>query len=110
VPLLTLINLPAISIQEATVDMDLQLVAHEQPTSVTGADQGPLNLWVVPAKKQLVRTSQQALTVDSPGTIKIHVVMRQEAALGLDKIQSMLDSSSEARAPLGNQRSDTQTK
>lgn len=51
VPLLTLINLPAISIQEATVDMDLQLVAHEQPTSVPGADQGPLNLWVVPAKK-----------------------------------------------------------
>jgi len=98
VPLLTLINLPAISIQEATIDMDLQLVAHEQ-ASDAGTDQGALNLYVVPAKKQVVRTADQALVVDSAGTIKIHVVMRQESALGLDKIQSLLDSGTEEKSP-----------
>src|SRR5437016_10435557 len=91
VPLLTLINLPSISIQEATIDMDLQLVAHE-PGAKTD---GPLNLWVVPAKKQLVRTPDQALALDAAGTIKLHVVMRQESPLGLSKIQSLLDSGSE---------------
>jgi len=91
VPLLTLINLPSISIQEATIDMDLQLVAHEP--GAKSAD--PLNLWVVPARKQLVRTPDQALALDAAGTIKLHVVMRQESPLGLDKIQSLLDSGSE---------------
>ncbi len=98
VPLLTLVNLPAISIQEATIDMDLQLVAHEQSSSPAG-QQGALDLYVVPAKKQVVRSSQQAVVVDSAGTIKIHVVMRQEPALGLDKIQSLLDSGSEEKTP-----------
>jgi len=96
VPLLTLINLPAITIQEATIDMDLQLVAHQQTKTASG-DEGPLALYVVPAKKQVVRTTDQAMAIDSAGTIKLHVVMRQESALGLDKIQNLLDSGAEEK-------------
>ena len=91
VPLLTLINLPSISIQEATIDMDLQLVGHEPGSK----SEDPLNLWVVPARKQLVRTPDQALTVDAAGTIKLHIVMRQDSPLGLDKIQSLLETGTE---------------
>ena len=91
VPLLTLINLPAIAIDEATIDMELQLVSHEE-SSTAPSGSGKLDLYVVPAKKQVVRTGSQALAVDSAGTIKLHVVMRQEQALGLDKIQRLLDS------------------
>jgi hypothetical protein len=90
VPLLTLVNIPAIAIQEATIDMDLQLVSHEETKS--GGAPGQLDLYAVPAKKQVVRTADQAMTVDSAGTIKLHIVMRQENALGLDKIQRLLDS------------------
>lgn len=96
VPLLTLINLPAISIQEATIDMDLQLVAQEQTTSSSGA-KGPLNLYVVPARKQVVRTAQQVVAIDATGTIKLRMVMRQDNALGLDKIQNLLASGAEDR-------------
>ena len=94
VPLLTLINLPSLAIQEATIDMDLQLVAHEPGAK----SEDPLSLWVVPARKQVVRTPDQALALDAAGTIKLHVVMRQESPLGLDKIQSLLDSGSEESA------------
>lgn len=102
VPLLTLINLPSIAIQEAKVEMDLRLVAHETaqtpstPSSSGGtaaaAPEGALKLFVVPSRKQLVRTGEQAIAIDSAGTIRISVTMRQEPALGLDKLQSMLES------------------
>jgi hypothetical protein len=94
--LLTLINLPAIAIQEAMIDMDLQLVAQERTTSSSGA-KGPLNLYVVPAREQVVRTAQQAVAIDATGTIKLHIVMRQDNALGLDKIQNLLASGAEDR-------------
>src|SRR5215472_16881340 len=58
VPLLTLVNIPAIAIQEATIDMDLQLVSHEESKS-GGA--GQLDLYAVPAKKQVVRSGDGAL-------------------------------------------------
>ena len=93
VPLLTLINLPAIAIEEATIDMDLQLVAHEETKTADG-NPGPLKLFVVPGKKQLLRTSDSALAVDSAGTIKLHVVMRHQNPLGLEKIKALLDSGS----------------
>ena len=93
VPLLTLINLPSIAIHEATIEMELRLVAHEESVSEGAAgEKGPLKLFVVPSRKQLVRTSQQAFAIDSAGTIKLNVTMRQEAALGLDKLQSLLET------------------
>src|SRR2546425_1018559 len=43
VPLLTLVNLPSIAIQEATVEMELRLVAHEETTpGGTTEEKGPL--------------------------------------------------------------------
>ena len=74
--------------------MDLQLVAHEETKTPTG-EPGPLNLYVVPARKQVVRTAEQALAVDSTGSIKLHVLMRQETALGLEKIHNLLDTGAE---------------
>ena len=105
VPLLTLINLPAIAIEEATIEMDLQLVAHERESQedriVQGAPgQEALKLYAVPARKQIVRSPERALAVDAAGTIKIRLVMRQQSALGLEKVQSLLDTGSEEkRAP-----------
>lgn len=92
VPLLTIINLPSIAIQEAIIDMDLQLVAQET-TGIEGEkEKSPLRLHVIPAKQQVVRTSGQALAIDTAGTIKMHITMRQEPAVGLEKIQSLLGS------------------
>lgn len=99
VPLLTLINLPAIAIEEAIIEMDLQLIAHEreaQVKRVMGSLEGqqPLKLYAVPARKQIVRSPEKALAVDAAGTIKMRLVMRQQTALGLQKVQSLLDSGS----------------
>jgi hypothetical protein len=99
VPLLTLINLPAIAIEEAIIEMDLQLVAHEREAQdgrlLKSPDQEPLKLYAVPARKQIVRSPEKALAVDAAGTIKMRLVMRQQTALGLQKVQSLLDSGSE---------------
>jgi len=105
VPLLTLINLPSIAIHEAKVQMDLRLVAHQESGADADPDEAqppvtPLRLYAVPARKQLVRTAQEAFAIDSAGTIKIEMTMRQEPAVGLDKIQSMLESGAEERIAL----------
>lgn len=94
VPLLTLVNLPAIAIQEAKVRMDLRLVAHQE-SQTPGEGSDALKLYAVPAKKQLVRTASEAFAIDSAGTIKIEVTMSQQEPLGLDKVQSLLDSGNE---------------
>lgn len=49
----------------------------------------------MPAKKQLVRTAKEAFAIDSAGTIKINVTLRQEEAVGLDKLQSLLEGAIE---------------
>ena len=100
VPLLTLVNLPTIAIDEAKIRMDLRMVAQRQSTTASGEAEGPLQLFAVPAKKQLVRGAKEALAVDSAGTIKIEVTMRQQAPMGLDKIRNMLEGgASEAVDP-----------
>ena len=101
VPLLTLINLPTIAIHEATVTMDLRLVAHrpsETGPRAFGAQAAPLRLYAVPARKQLVRSASDAFAIDAAGTIKIQLTMRQESAVGVDKIQSLLESGTEELA------------
>ena len=37
--------------------------------------------------------------MDSTGSIKLHVLMRQETAVGLDKIQNLLDTGAEDVSP-----------
>lgn len=92
VPLLTLVNLPTIAIDEAKVRMDLRLVAQRRGESHgTETTSQPLQLYAVPAKKQLVRSANEAFAVDAAGTIKIEVTLRQQAPLGLDKIRNMLE-------------------
>ena len=96
VPLLTLINLPSIAIDEAKIEMDLRLVAHEQTgTEEDAGKRPPLKLYAVPAKKQIVRSQERALAVDSAGTIKINVTMRQQEPLGLSKVQDLLEGGAE---------------
>ena len=90
VPLLTLINLPAIAIEEAKIEMDLRLVAH-QASGDEDDPTAPLKLYAVPAKKQLVRSEQQTIAVDSAGTIKMQVTMRQQEPLGLERMQALLE-------------------
>jgi hypothetical protein len=94
VPLLTLVNLPAIAIEEAKINMDLRLVAHEE-SGTPEDDQKPLRLFAVPAKKQLVRTPREAFAIDSAGTVKIQITMRQQETLGLEKVQNLLESGTE---------------
>ncbi|MEM9037565.1 MAG: DUF2589 domain-containing protein [Actinomycetota bacterium] len=89
VPLITLINLPTIAIDEATIDMDLRIVSHSETGD--GIDGAPLQLRAVPAQKRLVRTSSEALTVDAAGTVRMRVTMRQRDPIGLDRIESLLD-------------------
>lgn len=91
VPLLTLINLPSIAIEEAKIQMDLRLVAHQESSEGVEDPNSPLKLYAVPAKKQLVRSEQSTIAVDSAGTIKMQVTLRQQEPLGLERMQSLLE-------------------
>lgn len=91
VPLLTLVNLPAIAIEEAKIEMDLRLVAHQGTGDDEADPSTPLKLYAVPAKKQLIRSEQATMAVDAAGTIKMQVTLRQQEPLGLDRVQALLE-------------------
>ena len=58
----------------------------------------PLKLYAVPAKKQLVRSAKESIAIDSAGTVKVNVTMRQQEPLGLEKIQSLLEDATDELA------------
>jgi len=113
VPVLSILTLPSLAIDEATLDFELKIVAHDagSPAGVsapapptpksprsgffnhvaTGVSQ-VVKLFAVPARANLVRASDGSTTVDTTGSIKIHVVARRQDTLGLQKVQSLMDA------------------
>lgn len=103
-PLLSVVSLPTIAIDEATVDLDLRIVAfaEEEPGSrrptttqtrkavmgrfgPSGRDVG---LFAVPTKPSRPRTPDAQTQVG--GTMRVSVTMRRvESPLGMEKIEAM---------------------
>jgi hypothetical protein len=111
VPVLSILPVPAIAIDEATLDFELKIVAHEPGSAAvatapaaTGTKAGkvaaPLmaktmtaaKLYAVPARAQIVRGTGGSASFDTTGSIKIHVVARRQDPLGLQKVQALLDA------------------
>jgi hypothetical protein len=113
VPVLSILSLPSLSIDEASLDFELKIVAHDAGSPTTTATSAgskaattsgtmsgtmmaspalPAKLFAVPARANVVRGSAGTTTVDTTGSIKIHVVVRRQDTLGLQKVQSLLDA------------------
>jgi hypothetical protein len=111
VPVLSILSLPSLAIDEVTLDFELKLVAHDTgstaavaapaaaPTGKAGKVVSHLaatsvraaKLFAVPARANLVRGAEGKTTLDTTGSIKIRVVARRQDTLGLQKVQSLLD-------------------
>ena len=102
VPLLSILSLPSLAVDEATLDFDLKIVAHQESSAAsagTGSQRiapgaTPSKLFATPARKVPVKAADGTNTMDTTGTIKVSVVMRRQDTLGLQKIQALLDSAS----------------
>lgn len=94
VPLLSIVNLPSIAVDEATVDMELQLVASAPASSAPTLPAAPrlpspVALFATPLQPRAVRQQQ----VDSaPVGMRVSVKLRRQDALGIDRLQSLLDN------------------
>lgn len=106
VPLLSILNLPAIAIDEATVDMDMQLVAStpaSTPSAATSPSRAPaetpqpMHLFALPMQPRTSGQQQDATRVG----MRVSVKLRRQDALGMDRLQSLLDSavSEEVQGP-----------
>lgn len=94
VPLLSILSLPSLGVDEATVDFNLRVVAHDAgsgPTSNAASRMTPgiasRKLFALPAKRP-AGTS----TTDTTGALSVRVVVRRQETLGLQKLQGILDS------------------
>ena len=109
VPLLTIIRLPAVAVDEATIDMSLRVVAQERPGNGPLpppedrlgdlrrlADIGrPPGLFAIPARRPVRPPPGQPTTESATQDASIHVTVRLrrlEQPLGLDRLESVLDS------------------
>jgi hypothetical protein len=94
-PLLSIVNLPSLTVDEANIQFDLQLVAHEaRPAATSGATKSllaPAAHYAVTARKQSLRNKDQQTVIDPAGTVKMTVTVRRQPTLGLEKLQSLLD-------------------
>lgn len=103
-PLLSVVSLPTIAIDEATVDLDLRIVAFaneepgaQRPTATQtrqavmgrfGPSAKAVGLYAVPAKPLRPRTPEA--TTQVAGTMRVSVTMRRmESPLGMEKIEAM---------------------
>lgn len=107
IPLLSVVSLPTIAIDEATVDLDLKIVAFaaESPGAqrpvATQATQAllerfghttvsPVGLFAIPAKPSIPVPGSTAQTQVS-GTMRVSVTLRRvESPLGMEKIEAIL--------------------
>jgi hypothetical protein len=111
VPVLSILSLPSIAIDEASLDFELKIVAHDPGNAATAAvpttpapkgakAAAPMvakatpvaRLYAVPARSQIVRGTGASAAIDTTGSIKIRVVARRQDTLGLQKVQSLLDA------------------
>lgn len=103
-PLLSVVSLPTIAIDEATVDLDLRIVAFaaEEPGSRRptmtethkavlgrfGPSAKAVGLFAVPTKP--ARPTSPAAQTQVAGTMRVSVTMRRvESPLGMEKIETM---------------------
>ncbi len=99
-PLLSILSLPSMAVDEATVDFELKVVAHDEPPvspapktiGRLGQREEPRKLYTVQARKTPVRQADGTKTMDTTGTLKVKVVVRRQETMGLQKIQALLDS------------------
>lgn len=97
VPLLSILSLPSLAVDEATLDFNLRIVAHET-SSASGAKNSritggisPTKLFAAPARNVATRSNGNT-TVDTTGALAVRIVARHQETLGLQKIQSLLES------------------
>lgn len=107
VPLLSIINLPMIAIDEARVEMELKIVAHEPveaPSSTSAlakaaapanlpAASGAQKLYTVPARRLQTSGASNGGSVDATGNVKVAITVKRLATDGLDRLASLLDGS-----------------
>ena len=100
-PLLSIINIPSIAVDEANMDLEFRIVAHgdqeERTTSSrsiaasSGAAQliQPRRLYAIPARKNTVVNNE---VVDSSASVRVSVKFKRlEQPLGVDKLMSLID-------------------
>ncbi|HSG90637.1 MAG TPA: DUF2589 domain-containing protein [Pseudomonadales bacterium] len=107
-PLLSVVNLPAIGIDEAQLDLRLRLVAHDEAAPVASKLRAvslpsALKLFAIPAKTQIVRGSATSTSVDPSGTLAIRVTLRRQESLGQDRLQDLLDGAFGEQAAAGTE-------
>jgi hypothetical protein len=99
-PLLSILSLPCMAVDEASIDFELKVVAHnEPPASPTpkaigklGQREEPRKLYTVQARKTPIRQLDGTKSVETTGTLKVKVVVRRQETMGIQKIQALLDS------------------
>lgn len=101
VPLLSILALPSLAVDQATLQFDLTLVAHEAASGSSpspsptkgrlGQAELPRKLFAVPARKSTITQDDGSKTIDTTATLKVSVVARRFEPLGLQKIQALLD-------------------
>jgi hypothetical protein len=101
-PLLSIVNLPSLVIDEANIDLNLRLVAHD-PTPIQPATKrlDPGSLAQLPQARKLFVVAErpsQPVGSNDQRTASMHVTVKlkqQPFPLGLDRLQSLLEDSSD---------------
>ena len=105
-PLLGMVNIPSIAIDEATMNLEVRLVAHgdedngapavQEPTPPIGLGTQvakPRRLFAVPARKNAIVDNRP---VDAGASVRVTVKFKRlEQPLGIDKLLNLIDTASE---------------
>ena len=106
-PLLSILNIPSISIGEATMDLHVRIVAHGEEEEAEPAGPGSIGsvskagrpglvrkVYSLPARApKKIQTTQGEETVDSQAALRVKVTFRQDGQpLGIDKLMNLADT------------------
>lgn len=94
-PLLSIVSLPALTIDSADLDLDLRLVASDPapstgPRPLPGQRTTPVRLWAVPWKPPPTAGAGPA-TTSTAGAMKVRVTLRRmDVPLGIERLERLL--------------------
>lgn len=106
-PLLSVISLPTIAIDEATVSLDMKIVAYEPPPAgakglgavrdsalrqlPAGIAARPVGLYALPARPQRPPASARGTQQPTDAAVHVSVTLRRiESPVGMEQIEAML--------------------
>lgn len=96
-PLLSIVNLPALTIETADIDMDLRLVATDPapdvPRPLMSTERRPIRLWAIPGRSVPTPPPGQPAgsRTTTTGALKVRVTLRRmDMPLGLERLERLL--------------------